>query len=114
VVLGPRRQPKLGPPQSTRDHQPTLSKLLNGVLPETRPDARRAVVQKLAQHGFSAAVRLGVEAPTAERRRTLLVGLAAAIGTAESTRRSFETEARKADRVDTPRASWSALVPHNH
>ena len=39
VVLGPRRQPKLGPPESTRDRQPTLSKLLSGVLPETRPDA---------------------------------------------------------------------------
>ena len=41
-------------------------------------------MQKLGQHGFSAAVRLGVDAPTAERRRILLLGLAAAIGTAES------------------------------
>lgn len=111
VVLGPRHAPKLGPSQPTRDHQSTLSKLLYGVLPEKRSDARKALIQKLGQHGFAAVVRIGVEAATAERRRVLLLGLAAAIGTTESPGVRLKLKAERASRVNAPRSSWSAFIP---
>jgi hypothetical protein len=79
VVLGPRRQPQLGPRDPKRPDQTALSKVLHGVLSDSRPDARQALTRKLGQHGFTATVRLGVHAPTTERRRTMLLGIAAAI-----------------------------------
>lgn len=111
IVLGPRRHPKDVPIQPTREHQPVISKLLHGVLSESRPGARQALAHKLGQHAFSAAVRLGVQAPTADRRKALLLGLAAAIGTTEAPDVRVTLRQEKADRLNTPRASWSLFTP---
>ena len=111
VVLGPRRQPRLGPPTPSRDGQPVMSKVLHGVLPENRPDARQALIHKLGQHGFAAAVRIGVHATTADRRRTLLLGLAAAIGTVEAPGVHLKLKSEKAGHLNTPRSSWSLFTP---
>lgn len=88
-----------------------MSKLLNGIQADTRPGARQALAHKLGQHAFSATVRLGVEAATATRRKTLLLGLAAAIGTTESPDVRITLRQEKAERVNTPRASWSVFTP---
>lgn len=114
VVLGSRRPPRLGPVEPKRTTQPTLSKVLHGVLPEQRPDAKQALNRKLGQHGFAAAVRLGVHAATAERRRVLLLGVAAAIGTVEAPGVYLKLRAEKASRLNTPRSSWSGFTPSNH
>ncbi len=114
VVLGPRRQPQLGPRDPKRPDQHALSKVLNGVLSDTRPDARQALTRKLGQHGFAATVRLGVHAPTAERRRTLLLGVAAAIGTIEAPGVHLKLHEEKARRVNHPRSSWSVFMPSQH
>lgn len=111
IVLGPRRHPKDVPIQPTREHQPVISKLLHGVLSESRPGARQALAHKLGQHAFTAAVRLGVQAPTADRRKALLLGLAAAIGTTEAPDVRVSLRQEKADRLNTPRASWSVFTP---
>ncbi|MCA2293017.1 type IV secretory system conjugative DNA transfer family protein, partial [Mycobacterium avium] len=111
VVLGPRHTPRLGPPRPVRDDQSTLSKLLYGVLPEKRSDAHKALIQKLGQHAFQAVVRIGVDAATAQRRRTLLLGLASAIGTTESPGVRLKLKAEKAPRLNAPRSSWSVLTP---
>ncbi|WP_018599353.1 type IV secretory system conjugative DNA transfer family protein [Mycobacterium sp. 155] len=111
IVLGPRRHPKLIPGEPKRDNQPLVSKLLHGVRNDTRPGARQALAHKLGQHAFNAAVRLGVQASTAERRRSLLLGLAAAIGTTESPDVRVTLRPEKSDRVNTPRASWSMFTP---
>ncbi|WAC90225.1 type IV secretory system conjugative DNA transfer family protein [Mycobacterium sp. Aquia_213] len=111
IVLGPRRHPKDAPAAPTRDNQPVVSKLLHGVLTDTRPGARQALAHKLGQHAFTAAVRLGVQAPTAERRKSLLLGLAAAIGTTEAPDVRVTLRQEKADRMNTPRASWSMFTP---
>jgi hypothetical protein len=84
IVLGPRQHPKALPSEPKRDNQLVVSKLLHGVLADTRPGARQALGHKLGQDAVTAAVRLGVQAPTAERRKSLVLGLAAAIGTTES------------------------------
>jgi hypothetical protein len=111
VVLGPRRAPRLTPPEPKRANQPAISKLLHGVLPDDRPDARQALTRKLGQHGFAATVQIGVHAATSDRRRTLLLGLAAAIGTIEAPGVYLKLRAEKPQRLNHPRASWSAFTP---
>ena len=114
VVLGPRRAPKLIPSEPSRDGQSTLSKVLYGVQPEKRADTRKALIQKLGQHGFAAVVRIGAQAATAQRRRVLLLGLAAAINTTESPGVRLKLKAEKAGRVNAPRSSWSVFMPSQH
>ncbi|GAC50997.1 hypothetical protein GOACH_36_00190 [Gordonia aichiensis NBRC 108223] len=105
IVLGPRHHPQSSSRQPVRDNQAIVSKLLHGVLTDTLPGASQAAAHKLGQHAFTAAVRLGVQAATAERRKVLLTGLAAAIGTAESPDVRVMLRPEKSDRVNTPRAS---------
>jgi hypothetical protein len=114
IVLGPRYQPLLGPPAPTRAGQPVVSKVLHGVLPEKRPDARQALAHKLGQHGFRAALRIGVDAETPDRRRTLLLGLAAAIRTVEAPGVHLRLKAEKSRQVNAPRSTWSLFTPSQH
>ncbi|UGT62876.1 type IV secretory system conjugative DNA transfer family protein [Nocardia asteroides] len=112
VVLGPRRQPMLPPvEQPSSGHQSTASKVWQGLLPDKRPNARQALVRKLGQHGFAAVVRIGVEAGTAERRKSLLLGLAAAIGTVETAGVHFKLAEEKAGKINEPKSAWSILTP---
>lgn len=111
IVLGPRHHPKALPREAKRDNQLVVSKLLHGIQSDTRPGARQALAHKLGQHAFTAAVRLGVHAATAERRRSLLLSLASAIGTAESPDVRVTLKNEKPDRVNSPRASWSVFTP---
>src|SRR6266568_4788964 len=110
VVLGPRRQPML-PPAEPQGNQSAASKVWHGLLPDRRPNARQALTRKLGQHGFSAVIRIGVEAGTAERRKSLLLGLAAAIGTVESAGVHFKLTDEKAQKINGPKAAWSILTP---
>lgn len=110
IVLGPRHHPKALPRETKRDSQLVVSKLLHGIQTDTRPGARQALAHKLGQHAFTAGVRLGVHAPTAERRRSLLLSLASAIGTAESPDVRITLKNEKPD-MNTPRASWSVFTP---
>ncbi len=111
IVLGPRHHPKSPPHELKSDRQLVASKLLYGTRPDTRPGARQALAYKLGQHAFTAAVRLGVQAATVERRRSLLLSLASAIGTAESPDVRITLKNEKPDRMNTPRASWSVFTP---
>jgi hypothetical protein len=111
VILGPRQHPKGIPAEPKRDNQLVVSKLLFGTMTDSRPGARQALAHKLGQHAFTATVRLGVQAQTAERRKSLLLGLAAAIGTSESPDVRLSLRQEKADRVNAPRASWSVFAP---
>jgi len=114
IILGPRQHPRLGPDRPRRDGQSTVSKVLDGVLPERRPDIRQAVRKKLGQHGFSATLRIGVHAPTPERRRVLLLGLAAAFATVEAPGVHFKLKPEKAGRINAPRSTWSLFTPSQH
>ncbi|WP_109528681.1 type IV secretory system conjugative DNA transfer family protein [Nocardia aurea] len=112
VILGPRRQPMLPPiEQPHGGHQSTASKVWHGLLPDKRPNAKQAVARKLGQHGFATVVRIGVEAGTADRRKSLMLGLAAAIGTVETAGVHFKLADEKARKINQPRATWSILTP---
>lgn len=114
IVLGPRRHPTLPPIEPQRDHQPVLSKVLSGIQADRRPDARSALIQKLGQHGFAAALRIGVHATSADRRRTLLLGLATALGTVEAPGVHLKLKSENVSRVNQPRSSWSVFTPSQH
>ncbi|MGW4842754.1 type IV secretory system conjugative DNA transfer family protein [Nocardia brasiliensis] len=114
VILGPRRRPTLPPPEPTKDPQTVTSKVLHGILTDRRPDARQALSRKLGHHGFEVVVRLGVHAGTSERRRALLLGLAAALSTVEAAGVHLRLANEKADRINTPRSSWSLFMPSQH
>ncbi|MFH5232451.1 type IV secretory system conjugative DNA transfer family protein [Antrihabitans spumae] len=114
VVLGPRRQPTLPPPRPDKPSQTVTSKLLHGVLPDDRADARQALLRKLGQHGFTAALRIGVHASTADRRKTLLLGLAAAIGTVEAAGVHLSLVPEKSQRINRPRSTWAMFTPAQH
>ncbi|WP_256277902.1 type IV secretory system conjugative DNA transfer family protein [Mycolicibacterium grossiae] len=111
IVLGPRRHPKPTPHLPHRADQPALSKVLRGVLPEPSADARQALGRKLGAFGFAGAVRLGVHAGTSERRRVLLLGLAAAIATVEAPGVRLKLSTEKPCRLNQPRSQWSAFLP---
>ncbi|MGS2809322.1 type IV secretory system conjugative DNA transfer family protein [Nocardia sp. MW-W600-9] len=112
VVLGPRRQPMLPPSEQPHGgHQSVASKVWNGLLPDKRPNARQAVARKLGHHGFAAVIRIGVEAGTADRRKSLILGLAAAIGTVETAGVHLKLADEKAAKVNGPKATWSILTP---
>lgn len=111
IVLGPRHHPETPPRSAARDNQQVMSKLLHGIQPVSRPGAHQALAHKLGQHGFTAAVRLGVHAATPERRRSLLLSLMSAIGTAESPDVRVTLKGEKPDRINNPRATWSVFTP---
>lgn len=112
VVLGPRRQPMLPPSEQPHGgHQSVASKVWNGLLPDKRPNARQAITRKLGQHGFAAVIRIGVEAGTADRRKSLMLGLAAAIGTVETAGVHLKLADEKAAKINGPKATWSILTP---
>lgn len=111
IVLGPRQHPRVAAAEPQRENQRMVSKLLHGVQADKRPGARQALSHKLGQHAFRAAVRLGVQASTPQRRKALLLSLAAAIGTTESPDVRITLRNEKSDRLNTPRASWSVFTP---
>lgn len=110
VVLGPRHHPQLVLPKLPKLAQTICSRVLYGVDPE-EPEARKALIRKIGQHGFAAAIRLGVDAPTAERRRVLLMGLSGAIKTTQSPGVQIALKLENARRINEPRSSWSILTP---
>ncbi|WP_255799443.1 type IV secretory system conjugative DNA transfer family protein [Mycobacteroides abscessus] len=113
-VLGPRLTPRTPPNQSPAAGQSTVSKLWTGVAHERGADARQALSKKIGQHGFAATVRLGVQASTSERRRTLLLGLAAALGTANAPGVRVLLKPDTAQRLNSPKPLWSWWTRANH
>ncbi|WP_280351506.1 type IV secretory system conjugative DNA transfer family protein [Nocardia abscessus] len=114
LILGPRRQPTLPPPEPLHSRQSVISRVLIGSQHERRPDARAALARKLGQFGFRATLRIGVKAPSAERRKTLLLGLAAAIGTVEGAGVHLQLVKERAGRLNQPQPNWSIFMPAQH
>jgi len=84
VVLAERRTPRPAPPAPPSTTQSTTAKLVRGIDRTPTSEERSALGAKLAQHAFAATVRIGATATTAQRRRTLLLGVASALGTADA------------------------------
>ncbi|WP_063049953.1 type IV secretory system conjugative DNA transfer family protein [Nocardia arthritidis] len=115
LVLGHGRQPSLPSTERHDTSQSVLSKVLIGIQSDDRPGATQAATRKLGQHGFSATVRIGVSAPAAGRRKSLLLNLASALATVNSSGVQLRLQTDSADRLNRPRTSfWSSFVPAPH
>lgn len=85
VVLGPRRIPLSVPNASPSSRvAPWWYPLWHGNSGAIDGEKRAALRDKVSQHGFACAVRVGVGATTPVRRRSLLQGVLAALRTTES------------------------------
>lgn len=85
VILGPRRIPMAVPnnsPSSVVMPWWQVAWLGNGG--QVDGEKRAALRNKVADHGFAATVRIGVNAPSPDRRRSLLVGLFNALRLSEA------------------------------
>ncbi|RDI54019.1 type IV secretory system conjugative DNA transfer family protein [Nocardia mexicana] len=112
LELGARRRPQALPVELPHQQQSVLSKVLEGIQPETRTEVKQALGKKLGQHGFEVTVRIGADAATSDRRRILLLSLASALGTVNAVGVHLELRADDPRRINTPRSrsSW-ALWP---
>ncbi|SIF23115.1 Type IV secretory pathway, VirD4 components [Mycobacteroides abscessus subsp. abscessus] len=102
-ILGPRITPRTAPKPSPVQGQSVASRLWVGVAQDRSAESRQALLKKIGQHGFAAAVRIGVQAPTAERRRTLLLGLTSALSTANAPGVKVLLKSDAAGHLNTPK-----------
>lgn len=102
-ILGPRITPRTAPKPSPVQEQSVASRLWVGVAHDRSAESRQALLKKIGQHGFAAAVRIGVQAPTAERRRTLLLGLTSALSTANAPGVKVLLKSDAAGHLNTPK-----------
>ncbi|MBF6171288.1 type IV secretory system conjugative DNA transfer family protein [Nocardia blacklockiae] len=109
-VLGPRWHPHSVPTEPLRYDQSVISRVLRGALPEDRADVRQAIAQKVGQHGFITTLRIGVHAGGAERRRSLLLGLAAAMNTVEAPGVRLTLRPEQPAKLNRPRTTWSLFA----
>ncbi|WP_338773028.1 type IV secretory system conjugative DNA transfer family protein [Nocardia vulneris] len=115
MVLGRGRLPALPAAERHNSSQSVLSKVLTGLQADERPGATQAVIRKLAQHGFSATVRIGVSAVAAGRRKSLLLNLASALGTVNAAGVHLRLKSTAPERLNHPCTSlWSLFTPTLH
>ncbi|WP_345711241.1 type IV secretory system conjugative DNA transfer family protein [Kineococcus glutinatus] len=101
LVLGPRRIPLAVPTTSPSSVvAPWWSVAWRGDGGRLDSDKRSALRTKVAEHGFACTLRLGVRAGSSERRRTLLLGLLAALRTSEAAGVQLSLHPERAGRLD--------------
>lgn len=107
LVLGPRRVPLAIPNQSPSSVvAPWWLVAWHGNGGLLDGEKRAALRAKVADHGFACTVRLGVSAGTPQRRRSLLLGLLAAIRTAETAGLTVRLVHDAPRNVDAARQPW--------
>lgn len=105
VVLGRRVTPKHLPKEIPDPTQPwwqlaTRGQMSAGKVLRDQIDARSG------QHGFAAAIRIGVAANTPERRQQLVIGVLGALSTAEDRGTYIDLRFEPAARLNLPRLPW--------
>jgi hypothetical protein len=107
VVLGPRRVPLVVPTQSPSSLvAPWWQVAWRGDGGRIDSEKRSALRLKVSDHGFACTVRLGVRASSAARRRSLLLGLLAALRTTESPGVRLRLRAESPRALNDARAPW--------
>lgn len=102
VVLGPRHIPVSVPHHTPDPSAPWWRVLIDGNAPA--PSETRALLRaKAGQHGFSATIRVGAAGSTPGRRRTLVLGVVGALGTARSPGMRMSVSGEPARRMNAAR-----------
>ncbi|HET6910680.1 MAG TPA: type IV secretory system conjugative DNA transfer family protein [Mycobacteriales bacterium] len=110
LLLGPRRIPLAVPTQSPSSVvAPWWYVVWHGNGGTIDSEKRSALRNKVGQHGFACAVRIGVAAPTPARRQQLVGGLVAALRGTETAGlqlRPVPVEAQRLVAARPPRLGW--------
>jgi Type IV secretory system Conjugative DNA transfer len=83
VVLGPRHSPKVVRPGAT-DPLASWIHVLTGHARPAATETRGRLKERASQAGFAATIRIGASSPDPGRRRRFMMGLLAALSTAQS------------------------------
>lgn len=107
VLLGPRRVPLAIPTNSSSSVvSPWWEIAWRGNGQTVDSEKRAALRSKVGEHGFACVVRLGVTAASPARRRSLLLGVLAALRTSESAGLQLRLVPEKPASLDAARAPW--------
>lgn len=107
LVLGPRRIPLAIPNHSPSSIvQPWYVAAWRGNGGPIDPEKRTALRGKVSGHGFAATLRIGASAGSPARRQALILGVLAAIRTAEAPGLQARVVADSAARLNLPSAPW--------
>jgi hypothetical protein len=107
IVLGPRRVPLAVPNQSPSSVVAPLWEVAwRGNGGQIDGEKRTALRAKVADHGFACTIRLGAAAPSADRRRALLLGLVAAVRTSEAAGAHLRLVPERPRRLNAAARPW--------
>ncbi|HJQ00853.1 MAG TPA: hypothetical protein VJ851_04575 [Jatrophihabitans sp.] len=107
LMFGPRRLPLAIPNHSPSSMvMPWFWTAWYGNGGRIDGEKRAALRNKVSQHGFAVTLRLGVRADSAERRRSLIYGLYAALRTSEAPGVRFELVPGSAAQLNSAHAPW--------
>lgn len=105
VVLGRRVAPKHLPKDIPDPMQPWWQVARQGEISAAKP-VRDQIDARAGQHGFTSAIRIGVAAKTAKRRKQLVIGVLGALSTAEDRGTYMDLAFEPASRLNAPRLPW--------
>ncbi|SDI89981.1 hypothetical protein SAMN05444157_0710 [Frankineae bacterium MT45] len=107
LVLGPRRIPLAVPNQSPSSIvMPWYQVAWQGKGGTVDGEKRAALRDKVADHGFAAAVRLGATAASRERRSSLILSMYSALRTSEAPGLQFSLSHDVANHLNNATAPW--------
>lgn len=107
IVLGPRRVPLAVPTNSpSAVAQPWWTTLWYGNGPKLDGEKRTALRDKVSAHGFACTIRLGANASSPDRERSLIFSVLAALRTAESGGIRLKLRRERAENLNHARAPW--------
>lgn len=105
VVLGPRRVPRVVPPNTPEPDTSLVQLLTRGERPASA-ETRTRMRERLSHGGFAATIRLGATSPDPDRRRRFMVSLLSAIVTAQSPGVRIDLIHEHPKHLNTARFPW--------
>ena len=105
IVLGPRIAPKHLPKDLPDPTQSWWQVASQGEVSAAKA-IRDQIDARVGQHGFASAIRIGVAATTAERRKQMVAGVLGAISTAGDRGTYMDLAFEPVSRLNEPRLPW--------
>lgn len=105
IVLGPRRSPRLLPPNALEPGT-TFLQVLTRREREATPETRRRLQERLSQPGFLTAVRIGAASPDQARRHRFIMNTLGALSTARSPGVRIDIRRQRARHLNDTHLPW--------
>jgi hypothetical protein len=102
LMLGPRQPARHLPEHVADPRDPWWHELFGGDPAEASRPVRQQIEARAGQHGFAAALRIGVSAATPERRKQLVTGVLGAMSTAVDRGVYLDLDFIRSDEINIP------------